>query len=76
MGEDPIAFIRNNHAAIAHIQLADYPGRHEPGTGRIDFGALFAVIREVGYRGSIGHEYIPTRPIQDGVPLKSQLGMA
>src|SRR3954466_2367122 len=44
---------------IAHMQIADVPGRHEPGTGGIDFPALFAIIDPLGYTGGIGCEYVP-----------------
>jgi hydroxypyruvate isomerase len=44
---------------IAHMQIADVPGRHEPGTGGIDFPALFAIIDRLGYAGWIGCEYVP-----------------
>ncbi len=45
---------------IAHLQFADAPGRHEPGTGGIDFPALFAAIDASGYDGWVGAEYIPS----------------
>jgi hydroxypyruvate isomerase len=44
---------------IRHMQLADVPGRHEPGTGEIDFGSLLTRIDRIGYAGWIGCEYIP-----------------
>ena len=44
---------------IGHIQLADVPGRHEPGTGTIDFPSLLAQIDRLGYDGWIGCEYVP-----------------
>jgi hydroxypyruvate isomerase len=44
---------------IGHIQLADSPGRHEPGTGHIDFPVLLDLIDRVGYTGWIGCEYFP-----------------
>jgi hydroxypyruvate isomerase len=76
MGEDPIAFLRDHHDAIAHVQLADYPGRHEPGTGKLDFNAVFSALDAVKFQGSIGLEYIPTRPIRKGMPFRSELGLA
>ena len=45
-----------------HIQFADYPGRHEPGTGLVPLEALFARIDAGGYPGWVGAEYRPTRP--------------
>lgn len=44
---------------IAHMQLADNPGRHEPGTGEINYPFLFAHIDRLGYTGWIGCEYKP-----------------
>jgi hydroxypyruvate isomerase len=44
---------------IGHLQLADVPGRHEPGTGAIDFPSLLAHIDRLGYDGWIGCEYVP-----------------
>jgi len=55
-----IATIRANVGAIGHIHVADVPGRHEPGTGEIHFGNVFRAIRESGYKGFVGMEYIPS----------------
>jgi len=44
---------------IAHVQVADNPGRHEPGTGEIRFEFLFAELERLGYDGWIGCEYRP-----------------
>ena len=51
--------IRDNAAWIGHIQFADYPGRHEPGTGLLDFPHLIRSIENSDYQGYIGLEYIP-----------------
>jgi len=45
---------------IRHMQLADTPGRHEPGTGEINFPFLLRLIDELGYQGWIGCEYLPS----------------
>jgi hydroxypyruvate isomerase len=74
--EDPIAFLTSNKDKIAHIQLADFPGRHEPGTASIDFSKFFRTMRLVGYSGSIGLEYVPTRSIFEGVPLADELNLS
>ena len=47
---------------IGHIQFADFPGRHEPGTGQIDFNRLTEAIQSSGYSGYIGLEYKPFAP--------------
>ncbi len=53
------ATIRANIARIGHVQLADNPGRHEPGTGEINYPFLFAALDAAGYAGWIGCEYVP-----------------
>jgi hydroxypyruvate isomerase len=59
MGDDLAATIETNLARIGHMQFADVPGRHEPGTGKIDFPALFDLVDRLGYRGWMGAEYLP-----------------
>lgn len=54
-------------ARIAHIQIADNPGRHEPGTGEINYDFLFGRLDELGYRGWIGCEYKPTTTTPEGL---------
>jgi hydroxypyruvate isomerase len=51
--------IAANLPRIGHMQLADNPGRHEPGTGEIRFPFLFEHIDRLGYQGWIGCEYLP-----------------
>ena len=51
--------IKNNLMRIAHLQLADNPGRNEPGTGEINYPFLFGFIDSIGYEGWIGCEYKP-----------------
>lgn len=52
---------------IGHIQLADNPGRHEPGTGEINYDYLFKAIDSLGYQGWIGCEYIPAAGTEAGL---------
>lgn len=59
--------IRNNLDKIAHIQIADNPGRHEPGTGEINYPNLFRFIEEAGYNGFIGCEYRPLKTTEEGL---------
>jgi hydroxypyruvate isomerase len=51
--------IRRCFDLIGHIQIADVPGRHQPGTGEIHYPAVFAALEELGYDGFIGLEYKP-----------------
>ena len=44
---------------FGHIHVADAPGRHEPGTGEINYANVFACLEETGYTGLIGFELIP-----------------
>jgi hydroxypyruvate isomerase len=52
---------------IAHMQVADTPGRHEPGTGEINWPFVFAAIDDAGYRGWIGCEYRPKGETEAGL---------
>ncbi|MFI4869245.1 MAG: hydroxypyruvate isomerase [Steroidobacterales bacterium] len=52
---------------IGHLQLADNPGRHEPGTGEINFPFLFGWIDRIGYSGWIGCEYKPAKGTVQGL---------
>ncbi|MCU0491373.1 MAG: TIM barrel protein [Chloroflexaceae bacterium] len=51
--------ITQNLDLIGHFHIADVPGRHEPGTGEINYDHLFWLLREQGYKGYVGLEYIP-----------------
>jgi hydroxypyruvate isomerase len=51
--------IRKYHDLIGYYQIADHPGRHEPGTGEIHYAHVLRVIHDVGYRGAIGLELSP-----------------
>jgi hydroxypyruvate isomerase len=59
--------VRENLNQIAHIQLADTPGRHEPGTGEINYNFLLPYLDEIGYRGWVGCEYAPVNKTLDGL---------
>ena len=58
--EDLAEAIGDRMRYVAHVQVADTPGRHEPGTGTIDWAAVMGVLRELGYAGDIGLEYFPS----------------
>lgn len=54
-------------AEIGHIQIADTPGRHEPGTGEIAYPFLFRHLDAIGYQGWIGCEYLPAAGTVEGL---------
>jgi hydroxypyruvate isomerase len=54
-------------ASIGHVQIADNPGRHEPGTGEINFPFLFAHLDRIGYAGWVGCEYKPAAATEDSL---------
>jgi hydroxypyruvate isomerase len=59
--------IEKNLSRIGHMQLADNPGRHEPGTGEINYGFLLPHIDKLGYQGWIGCEYKPAAETNAGL---------
>ena len=61
IGEDVARSLESAWPHVRHLQFADAPGRHEPGTGRTDFASLFALIDRLGYAGWVSAEYRPTR---------------
>jgi hydroxypyruvate isomerase len=67
MGDHLARTIEANLARIGHMQIADVPDRHEPGTGEIDFPPLFDLIDRLGYKGWIGAEYAPKGKTVDGL---------
>jgi hydroxypyruvate isomerase len=61
-GDDIDAVLRDHAADIAHVQIADVPGRGEPGTGTLDIVGWLHALRDRGYRGRVALEYKPTVP--------------
>ncbi|WP_310494873.1 hydroxypyruvate isomerase [Dechloromonas sp.] len=59
--------IEANLARIGHIQIADNPGRHEPGTGEINYPFLFDQLDRLGYAGWVGCEYKPLTTTEAGL---------
>lgn len=60
MGEDVLMALHNHLAQTGHIQFADSPGRHEPGSGDIEFGKVFSFLQTSAYAGWCGAEYRPS----------------
>lgn len=59
MGTDPRAGLRKHIDLVGHVQFADCPGRHEPGTGQLPSREIFKLLDELEYDGWVGAEYIP-----------------
>jgi hydroxypyruvate isomerase len=59
--------LQNNLSSIKHIQMADNPGRNEPGTGEINYPFLFSLLDRIGYQGWIGCEYRPATTTTKGL---------
>jgi hydroxypyruvate isomerase len=68
-GEDLATAVGDRMPFIGHVQVADTNGRHEPGTGGIDWSQVMRVLREKGYGGGIGLEYMPSLPMPDSLAL-------
>jgi hydroxypyruvate isomerase len=59
--------LSRNLARIAHVQIADNPGRNEPGTGEINYEFFFAHLDRIGYGGYVGCEYKPASSTEAGL---------
>ncbi|MCL2525081.1 MAG: hydroxypyruvate isomerase [Betaproteobacteria bacterium] len=59
--------LQTHFARIAHVQIADNPGRHEPGTGEIHYPYLFGLLDQLGYGGWVGCEYKPATTTEAGL---------
>lgn len=59
--------IEKHFARVAHVQLADNPGRHEPGTGEINYPFLFSHLQQLDYDGWVGCEYKPKTTTVEGL---------
>jgi hydroxypyruvate isomerase len=58
-GEDIVASVGRASTRIGHVQFADVPGRHEPGTGSLSFRAILDGLAEVPYADAVGLEFVP-----------------
>lgn len=66
-GDDVARLVAEGAQQIGHIQVADAPGRHEPGTGAAPILELVAALERAGYTGGIGLEYVPTADTTEGL---------
>jgi hydroxypyruvate isomerase len=67
------ATLQRHLARIGHIQVADNPGRNEPGTGEINYAFLFRHLDALGWKGHIGCEYKPRGETVDGLGWMKEL---
>ncbi|UPA24507.1 hydroxypyruvate isomerase [Shinella oryzae] len=73
-GGELIGTFQKHQAKIAHIQLADNPGRNEPGTGEIAWPFVFRTLDALGYDGWIGCEYKPRTTTAEGLGWLTDIG--
>ena len=72
--EGELAGTLSRHLArIGHVQLADNPGRNEPGTGEMNYAFLFRHLDRIGYAGWVGCEYKPAGVTEDGLGWRERL---
>ncbi|MDI1302479.1 MAG: TIM barrel protein [bacterium] len=67
MGEDVLMALRNHLAQTGHIQFADNPGRHEPGSGHIEYEQIFSFLQTSAYAGWCGAEYRPATSTENSL---------
>jgi hydroxypyruvate isomerase len=69
MGESPQDAVGDRMDLVGHVHVADAPGRHEPGTGTIDWAGIAAWLSASGYDGAVGLEYMPSQPTVESMAL-------
>jgi hydroxypyruvate isomerase len=72
-GGNLISNLTNNIDLVGHLHVADVPGRHEPGTGEINFLNVLGAAKRAGYDGDVGLEYIPSSDSRASLELISQV---
>ena len=73
MGDFSIETIKENINRIGHFHFADFPGRHEPGTGTVDYVSIIREINKTDYNGYIGLEYRATKPDRETFDFLEEL---
>jgi hydroxypyruvate isomerase len=73
MGEDARVELASRVDRVGHVQIADYPGRHEPGTGTIAWHDTLQWLRDAGYGGPVGLEYMPSGRTHESLELIRKL---
>ena len=69
-----VATIESYLDHIGHIQIADNPGRHQPGTGEINYPFVLNALDRLGYEGYVGMEYIPAPDTKTSLGWVKELG--
>lgn len=67
VGADLVAPFLKHAERIRHVQVAGWPGRHEPDVGVLDWQAAFAALDAAHYAGFVGCEYFPAGRTEDGL---------
>lgn len=67
MGEEPAEVLQGSGDLVGYVHMADVPGRHEPGSGSIDWPRQLHALRAADYAGPLGLEYIPTRDTESSL---------
>jgi hydroxypyruvate isomerase len=67
---------QKNLARIGHVQIADNPGRHQPGTGEINYRYLLNYFDRIGYPGFVGLEYIPEGRTEQSLAWVQEYGFS
>jgi hydroxypyruvate isomerase len=75
-GEDPATELEGAAGLVDYVQIADAPGRGEPGSGAVDWAAQLGVLRASGYDGPIGLEYFPTVASEESLKLIREVAAA
>jgi hydroxypyruvate isomerase len=70
------ATIAANLGRIGHIQIADNPGRHQPGTGEINYRFLLPYLDQLGYDGYVSLEYVPAGPTEASLGWVKEYGLS
>ena len=65
--------LTSNLDVIGHVHVADVPGRHEPGSGELNYANIFKALRESGYDGYVGFEFDPTVSSEEAAAISLDL---
>ncbi|MCE8021379.1 hydroxypyruvate isomerase family protein [Halomonas sp. MCCC 1A11036] len=76
MEGDLIRHLERQFSAIAHVQIAGVPERHEPNVGEVHYPAIFAQLERLGYAGWVGCEYRPAAGTREGLSWGRHYGLA